>query len=83
MYTWLRAKESELAWSQVKFEQVVKKACLYEKAVNIEEASRYINEYCADYRDRLHGMPTLSKEEAREFSIRQKSKGAIRPTFKF
>ena len=83
MYAWIRAKETELAWNQTQFEQVVKKAIVYEKNLNIEAASRYIDSYCIDNRRRLHGMPTLSNEEVKEITIQRKMRGPQRATFKF
>ena len=83
MYAWIRAKEAELTWNQTQFEQVVKKAIVYEKNLNIEAASRYIDSYCIDNRRRLHGMPTLSNEEVKEITIQRKMRGPQRATFKF
>ena len=83
MYAWIRAKESELGWTQTKFEQVVKRAKMYEKKVNIEEAVKYINSHCTDNRRRIHGLPTLPDAEVKEIVDKRKLRMQIRPTFKF
>lgn len=83
MYAWIRAKESELGWTQTKFEQMVKRAKMYEKKVNIEEAVKYINSHCIDNRRRIHGLPTLHDAEVKEIVKNRQLNPQIRPTFKF